>query len=139
MKIILNLGEIGSYPRVDADRAKAAFAGMIAVYEHLPCGVLEALEMARFGTKDDVKEEVPYPFALDVTVCRKMQGPSSTTCRKHIDRDFSVDMLKAAMLAAISELMNGLVYDAQQRQQSAAQAFQAFKSSQASLPSPEYT
>lgn len=137
MKIILNLSEIGSCPRVDADRARVAFDGMMSIYEQLPGGVLEALEMARFAVKEDVREDVSYPFVLEVTVCKKMQGPSSTSCRKHIHQGFNVDMVKIAMLAAISELMNGLVYDSQQRQRSAVHAFQAFKSSQA-LIEPEH-
>ncbi len=136
MKIIINLGE-GVYPCVCPDRARVAFDGMMSIYEHLPRGVLEALEMAQFSVKEDVKEDVQHPFTLEVTICKKMQGSSS---RKHIDRDFSVDMIEAAMLAAVSELMDGLVSDARQRQASVARAFPAFfKSSQVSSPGPEYT
>jgi len=130
MKVVVNLGEIGSGSVIYPDKARMAFDGMMSVYEQLPCGVLDTLEMARFVPQESPdKQDFPYPFKLEVTLCRKLQGPNSTGWNIPVEKDFSVDAVKTAMLKAIKQLMDGLSYDAAQLQQSATQALEAFRSS----------
>lgn len=128
MKIIVNLGEILSDSVIYPDKARVAFDGIMSVYEKLPGGVLDTLEMARFTVREN-SGGVPYPFALEVTLCKKLQGPNSTSCTNSIEKDFSADIVKTAMLQAIKQLLDGLSYDVAQLQQDAAQALEAFKSS----------
>ena len=129
MKIVINLGEIGSGSVIYPDEARSAFDGIMLVYEQLAAGVLETLEMARFAPKENGRRDLPYPFTLEVTLCRKLQGPSSISRSIPIASVFSADTVKTAMLQAIKQLMDGLSYDVTQLQQSAAHALEALKSS----------
>lgn len=128
MKIVINFGEIGSGSVIYPDKARVAFDGIMSVYEKLATGVLDTLEMVRV-TPDENSRDLPNPFNLEVTLCRKLQGPSSTGCIRTIEKDFSAGTVEMNMLQAIKQLMDGLSYDATQRQESAAQILKAFKAS----------
>jgi len=128
MKIVLNLGEIGSGSGASPDQAREAFAGILAVYENLPMGVLETLEMTRFSAKTDAWG-VPYPFQLEVTLDPKLRIGSGLKRDLSIRRAFTADEVSASMRGCVKGLMDELVFDAQERQTLATQALTELKSS----------
>ena len=134
MKIVINTGEIGSDSVVYPDEARVAFEGIMSVYDQLPSGILETLEMVRFAP-NGASRDVPYPYVLEVTLCHKLRGPSSTCSPTTIAAiGFNADVVKKAMLQVIAQLINGLSHDVAQLQISARQALDALKSTTAIQP-----
>lgn len=131
MKIVINMGEVGSRSVVYPDEARTAFEGIMSVYDQLPCGVLEILEMVRFAP-NGASRDIPYPYALEVTLCHKLRGPSASCGPITIAAiGFSAAVVKKAMLQAIAQLINGHAYDVAQLQITARQALEALRSTTA--------